>query len=109
MDSENEIYTYEDDEYNALSIKSCVKKPKKAGKVIKKRIKKKNKKYLRRKGKKLCCKKGIVTRLGKLKGTCDQPDLTILEKALNQFGLQNDICMEMFKTCCQDEIVGDKM
>ena len=70
LDKRNDLYTYEDDEYYGLSIRACVvsKKPKKVGKIIKKRIKKKNKKYLRRRGKKLCCKKGIVTRLGA--GSC---------------------------------------
>ena len=111
MDKQNDLYTYEDDEYFGLSMRACVviKKPKKVGKIIKKRIKRKNKKYLRRRGKKLCCKKGIVTRLGKMEGTCDNPDMTVLDKALTQFGLNNEICNEMFKNCCHDKIVGEQM
>ena len=114
LNKKNDLYTYEDDEYFGLSIRSCVssthnKKQKKVGKIIKKRIKKKNKKYLRRRGKKLCCKKGIVTRLGKMEGTCDNPNSTVLDKALTEFGLNNEICNEMFKICCHDKIVGEQM
>ena len=83
-----------------------MKKAQKVEKVLKKRIQKKNRKHQRRRGKKFCCKKGNVTRFGKIKGTCNKPQSGILEKALEQFGLDKDLCMEMFQSCCQDKLTG---
>lgn len=106
LDQNNKIFTYEDDEFDTLSIKSCVKKAQKVEKVLKKRIQKKNRKHQRRRGKKFCCKKGNVTRFGKIRGTCNKPQSGILDKALEQFGLDKDLCMEMFQSCCQDKLTG---
>ena len=130
LDSDNNIYTHEDDEFQGLSIESCVgtteslmqsdepfdvKKQRSGGKrawkknkpkFLKKRLKKKVKKHQRRRGKKFCCKKGIQNHLNGL--TCEPSDKTLL-KALQSFAFDEDKCSEIFKVCCQDRIEGGKL
>lgn len=126
LDEKNQLYTHEDDEFEGLSIKSCVlpmqndqpaSKPSKVGskkktkvKAIKKRLNKVRRKHLRRRGKKFCCKKGIQKRMKMTSdgSSCKNllPDASVIDKALNAFGFNQERCSQVFQLCCSDEIVG---
>ena len=86
------------------------KKVRNKGKNLKKRLIKKGKKHQRRRGKKFCCKKGIQSHLEVSKEPaspdCSQPDVSIIEKALETFGFNQQMCQKVYETCCNDKIVG---
>jgi len=126
LDENNNIYTHEDDVFEGLKLKACVasmhqntleiqsdrpnKKVRNKGKNLKKRLKKKGKKHQRRRGKKFCCKKGIQSHLevsqDQASPECSQPDASIIEKALETFGFNQQMCQKVYETCCNDKIVG---
>lgn len=87
-------------------LKSLKTQEKKKEKKQRRRARKENRK---RKGKKICCKKGVETKLSlKNSEECSQVPQATLTKAVQNFGLKSHVCSRVFKLCCEDEVLGEK-